>query len=131
MIQKETLLREFGKIERRHGPARGAEENQVPARTKDVEVLIERGFANAVVNNVNPFPVGEALRFHFKILLRVENHFIGSSLARELRFFLGAGRPDDSRSDVFLPSGQEGVPRLLQPRGSARSRLSSADEYRE
>src|SRR6185369_17992314 len=85
--EERSVFGQFKKIERRHCPTRTAEKNQITARTQNIQVARESVLAHAVVNNVHPLIAGQPFRFGLKILFGIDDYFISTRAARELRFF--------------------------------------------
>ena len=89
-------MRELNGIEGRHRAACASKEHQVSAWAKDVQVLLKSALANAVIDHVDSLAIGQMFGFFLKILLGVNNHFIGAGFPREPGFFFrtcGANHP--------------------------------------
>src|SRR5258705_4846142 len=83
--EERSVFGEFERIERRHRPTCTAEENQITARTKDIQVVLESVFAHAVVNYLHALIAGQSLCFSRKILFCVDDHFISAGATSEFR----------------------------------------------
>src|ERR1700730_11500748 len=59
--KQRPFLRKLVEVKQRYRPAGGPEKSEIAAWTENVEILIEGGLANAVVNDVNSLPIGQAL----------------------------------------------------------------------
>src|SRR5208337_2895443 len=87
-------------IEGRNGAAGGAKQCQQTARVQTIEAALESSFTHRVVDHVDALAAREALDLGLEILVGVENHVGGSSLARKLGLGLGGDGGDNARPDV-------------------------------
>ncbi len=83
------MVESSDEIERGNGPAGASEEDHVAAGPQNVEALLKRSLADAVVNHVDAFIIGETLGFGFEIGVGIEDDFVGSGFAGQFGFFLG------------------------------------------
>ena len=116
-----ALLVEDLEVERRHGAARGAEEDHVAAGPQAVEAAVEGVLADGVVDDVDALAVGDALRLLDEVLLGVEDHLIRPGPLGELSLLLGPGGPDHGCARASWRSGREGARRRRPPRARAPS----------
>src|SRR5208337_3411589 len=70
------------------------------ARVQTIEAALESSFTHRVVDHVDALAAREALDLGLEILVGVENHVGGSSLARKLGLGLGGDGGDNARPDV-------------------------------
>ena len=71
-------------IERPDRAARLTVEHHHPARRDAVEALLEGGLADGVVVDLHALAVGQPLHLGHDVLLRVEDHVVGTRAARQL-----------------------------------------------
>jgi hypothetical protein len=95
-----ALLPQLVGVEWRDRPAGSAKKDEVTTRAENVQIFLEGALSDAIVDDVDPFSLGDAFGFHFKVLTVVENHFIGARFASQLRFGLRASRTNHARSNV-------------------------------
>src|SRR6185437_5829512 len=94
-------------IDRRHRPARLAEQYEHAALGECIERLVEGRFADRVVDDLNARTVGDAARFRREILGRVVDHVIGASLPRELALLFGRRGADDEGAALFCDLAEQ------------------------
>src|SRR5262249_11165699 len=79
--EQRSLGIEHSQIEWPDGAARLAVERHHPPRRQAVESLVERRLPDRIVDDLKPLAVGEPFHLGLEVLLRVEDHVRGPSLA--------------------------------------------------
>src|SRR5581483_2937567 len=87
--KQRAFAREQNRIEGRHRAARSAEEHEIAARTKNLQILVEGRPADAVIDNVHAFAAGQTLRLRLEVMRRVVDDLIRSRFPRERDLLLG------------------------------------------
>src|ERR1035441_976727 len=89
--EQRSFAAELDEVEGRYWTAGAAEESQQATGPEAVEALLERGFADGVVHDIDTFAISDALDPAVELLLSVENYIGGAGLAGEFGF---GGRGD-------------------------------------
>src|SRR5207249_1500763 len=94
-------------IEGWHGAAGAAEQNQIAARTEDVQIVVEGVLPYTIINDVDASAFGKAPGFGFKVCCGVHDALIRAGIARELGLFLRAGCSDHARAEFLTHLDQQ------------------------
>src|SRR5215210_3305539 len=96
-VQTALLVEDLG-INRRHRPARRADEDHVAAGFEDVEASVEGVLTDGIVDHVDALAVRDALCLLDEVLLGVEDHLVHPGGFRELFLLFGADGPYNGRA---------------------------------